>query len=66
MLGMLVFIALVAAFVHLSTRRDARHAQPGALATNLAFLFMGLAFLLLETKSVIVSTGARPINPFGL
>jgi len=51
--GMVIFIALVAALVRLSTRRDARHALPGALATNLAFLFMGLAFLLLETKSVI-------------
>jgi spermine/spermidine synthase len=51
--GMGAFIALVAALVRFSTRRDARYTQPGTLATNLAFLFMGLAFLLLETKSVI-------------
>ena len=53
MLGMGAFIALLAAAVRLRARRDPRHSAPGTLATNLAFLFMGLAFLLLETKSVI-------------
>lgn len=53
MLGMVALIALLAAVIHRSTRRDARHRVPGMLAQNLAFLCMGLAFLLLETKSVI-------------
>ncbi len=53
MLGMGAFIALLATLVHRTTRREPRYGTPGALATNLAFLFMGLAFLLLETKSVI-------------
>jgi predicted membrane-bound spermidine synthase len=51
--AMVAFIALVAGLVRFSTRRARRHTVPGTLATNLAFLFMGLAFLLLETKSVI-------------
>jgi len=53
MLGMGAFIALLAALVRRATRRDPRHTGPGQLATNLAFLCMGVAFLLLETKSVI-------------
>jgi len=53
MAGMVLFIALVTAVVHRTTRKDPRHAERGMLATNLAFLAMGLAFLLLETKSVI-------------
>ncbi len=53
MLGMCVFAALLVALLHLSTRRLERYSKPGMLATKLAFVFMGIAFLLLETKSVI-------------
>jgi hypothetical protein len=53
MAGMVLFIALITALVQRTTRKDPRHAERGMLATNVAFLGMGLAFLLLETKSVI-------------
>ncbi len=53
MLGMCAFAAILVALLHLSTRRLERYSKPGMLATKLAFVFMGIAFLLLETKSVI-------------
>jgi hypothetical protein len=53
MLGMCSFVGLLVLALHLSTRRFERFGKPGMLATKLAFVFMGTAFLLLETKSVI-------------
>jgi hypothetical protein len=50
---MCAFVALAAGLLHLATRRKANYGGPGRLATKLAFVFMGVAFLLLETKSVI-------------
>ncbi len=53
MFGMCAFVALAALGLHRATRRQAAYGGPGRLATKLAFVFMGVAFLLLETKSVI-------------
>src|SRR5690606_24501776 len=53
MLGMGVFAALLVGLLHLSTWRLERFGKPGMLATKVAFVFMGIAFTLLETKSVI-------------
>jgi MFS family permease len=53
MFGMCLFAAGLVALLHLSTRRQERYGRPGMLATKLAFVFMGMAFLLLETKSVV-------------
>ncbi len=53
MLGMLLFIGLLAFGVHWSTRRRERLGGAGMLPTKIAFVLMGVAFLLLETKSVI-------------
>ena len=53
MVGMCVFVVGLIAFLHLSTRKHAGYGGPGTLAIKLAFAFMGMAFLLLETKSVI-------------
>ncbi len=53
MLAMAAFVALLAGLLHYSTRRHEHYGRPGMLATKLAFVFMGMAFLLLETKSVI-------------
>jgi spermine/spermidine synthase len=53
MAGMCLFVGLLVVALHLSTRRFERFGKPGMLATKLAFVFMGTAFLLLETKSVI-------------
>jgi len=53
MLAMGAFAALLVGLLHLSTRRLERFGKPGMLATKVAFVFMGIAFTLLETKSVI-------------
>jgi Spermine/spermidine synthase domain len=53
MFGMCLFAACLVALLHRSTRRQERYGRPGMLATKLAFVFMGIAFLLLETKSVV-------------
>ena len=53
MLAMAVFVALLAGLLHYSTRHHEHYGRSGMLATKLAFVLMGMAFLLLETKSVI-------------
>jgi hypothetical protein len=53
MLAMLGFVAALTAGLHLATRRAQQYGKTGMLATKLAFAGMGVAFLLLETKSVI-------------
>ena len=51
--GMSLFVALLMAGLHVSTRKKERYAAPGMLLTKVAFVVMGIAFLLLETKGVI-------------
>ena len=53
MLAMGAFAALLVGLLHFATRRLERFGKPGMLATKVAFVFMGIAFTLLETKSVI-------------
>jgi hypothetical protein len=53
MLAMGSFAALLVGLLHFATRRLERFGRPGILATKVAFVFMGIAFTLLETKSVI-------------
>jgi hypothetical protein len=53
MLAMAAFAALLVGLLHVATRRLERFGRPGMLATKVAFVFMGIAFTLLETKSVI-------------
>lgn len=53
MLAMGVFATLLVGLLHFTTRRLERFGKPGMLATKVAFVFMGIAFTLLETKSVI-------------
>lgn len=52
MVGVALFIFLIALLVHRVSRSRQRPGESG-VAVKLAFLFMGTAFLLLETKSVI-------------
>jgi spermidine synthase len=52
MVGVALFIFLIALLVHRVSRSRQNPGEAGA-AVKLAFLFMGTAFLLLETKSVI-------------
>jgi hypothetical protein len=53
MLGMGVFVVGLIVLLHWTTRKSERYGGRGALALKLAFAFMGMAFLLLETKSVV-------------
>lgn len=53
MLAMAAFAGLLVGILHFATRRLERFGKPGMLATKVAFVFMGMAFTLLETKSVI-------------
>jgi SAM-dependent methyltransferase len=53
MVGMLLFVSLYVVILQLATRKKEQLATPGLLPLKLAFVFMGIAFLLLETKSVI-------------
>ena len=53
MAGMFALVTGLIAILHLSTRKDAKYGGPGSLALKLAFALMGMAFLLLETKSII-------------
>jgi hypothetical protein len=53
MMAMAAFAALLVGLLHFSTRRLEHFGKPGMLATKVAFVFMGIAFTLLETKSVI-------------
>jgi hypothetical protein len=50
MAGLSSFVILLVLLVHFASRQEE---QESGLALKLAFLFMGVAFLLLETKSVI-------------
>lgn len=47
------FVLLLATLMHWVTRRKGDYGGRGMLPLKLAFVFMGIAFLLLETKSVI-------------
>jgi hypothetical protein len=54
--GMLTICLLITgllAVLHFSTRKQPGYHAPGLLPVKIAFVFMGIAFLLLETKSVI-------------
>jgi hypothetical protein len=53
MLGMLGVIGSYLAALHAFTRKHESYGGPGLLPLKLAFVLMGLAFSLLETKSVI-------------
>jgi Spermine/spermidine synthase domain len=53
MAGMLVVIGAYVAVLHAWTRRREAYGGPGLLPLKLAFVLMGVAFSLLETKSVI-------------
>jgi hypothetical protein len=51
--GLFVVITGLLAALHLATRKKEGYKKPGMLAVKTAFVLMGIAFLLLETKSVI-------------
>ena len=51
--GLFVVITGLLAALHLATRKKEGYKKPGMLAVKAAFVLMGIAFLLLETKSVI-------------
>ena len=51
--GLCLFILLLMTGMHFATRAKERQSKIPLLTTKLAFIFMGTAFLLLETKSVI-------------
>ena len=53
MLGMMLMVGLLVGLLHLTNRRRKGLGGRHMLATKLAFVFMGIAFLLLETKSII-------------
>ncbi|MDW8309512.1 MAG: hypothetical protein RMK20_09080, partial [Verrucomicrobiales bacterium] len=53
MAGVLILVTALLAALHWSTRRLERFRQPGLLAIKTAFVLMGVAFLLLEAKSII-------------
>lgn len=53
MVGVFVLVAGLLAGLHWSTRGQERFQQPGLLAIKTAFVIMGVAFLLLEAKSII-------------
>ncbi len=53
LLGMALVVFALLAVVHLAGRREAVAGEGSTLAAKLAFLAMGVAFLLLETKSVV-------------
>jgi len=51
--GLFVVITGLMVVLHLTTRNKEGYKKPGMLAVKVAFALMGIAFLLLETKSVI-------------
>jgi hypothetical protein len=53
MLGLLLCIGVYVALLHAATRKHAAYGRRGLLPLKLAFVLMGVAFSLLETKSVI-------------
>ncbi|MBN2360940.1 MAG: hypothetical protein JXR83_15905 [Deltaproteobacteria bacterium] len=53
MFGMFLFVTLYVILLQIVTRKQERLMGKGLLPLKLAFVFMGIAFLLLETKSVI-------------
>lgn len=53
MLGMFLFVGLLVVALHIGMRRRKEYAGARMLFLKLAFIFMGIAFLLLETKSII-------------
>jgi hypothetical protein len=53
MAGMTAFVLLLMTALHLSTRKKEQYGGKGRLLVKSAFVLMGVAFLLLETKGVI-------------
>lgn len=53
MLFMVVFIGVLMAFMQFVTRREGQYRGTRFFLIKLAFAFMGVAFMLLETKSII-------------
>jgi hypothetical protein len=53
MAGVFCLITALLVVLHLSTRRQEGFHEPGLLPVKIAFVVMGIAFLLLEAKSVI-------------
>jgi len=53
MIGMIIFVTTLMILLHVSTRNKEQYGNPDILLFKLAFVFMGMAFLLLETKGVI-------------
>lgn len=53
MAGVSLIITGLLVVLRFSTRKRDDYRAPGMLAVKLAFVFMGIAFLLLETKSII-------------
>jgi hypothetical protein len=51
--GLFIVITGLMVVLHLTTRNKEGYKKPGMLAVKVAFALMGIAFLLLETKSVI-------------
>lgn len=52
-IGMSVFVILLIIILHRSTPDSKQYSASGTLFIKLAFVFMGIAFMLLETKSII-------------
>jgi Spermine/spermidine synthase domain len=53
MLGVCLLVTALLAALHLTGKKSEESRAPGLLLVKIAFVFMGIAFLLLETKSVI-------------
>jgi len=53
MLVMCIFVTLLLTLLHSVTRKSEGYGGKGLLSLKLAFVFMGAAFLLLDTKSVV-------------
>lgn len=53
MTAVLVFLAALLVLLHVTTKDKEGYGERGMLLIKLSFVFMGIAFLVLETKSVI-------------
>ena len=53
MLGVCLLVTALLVALHFTGKKTEENRAPGLLLVKIAFVFMGIAFLLLETKSVI-------------